>query len=72
MVFHLSKDFSQFVVIHIVKGYSIVNEAEVDVFLEFPSFSMTPWMLTIWSLVPLPFEIQVEHLEVLGSRAVEV
>ena len=25
--------------IHTVKGFSIVNEAEVDVFLEFPSFS---------------------------------
>ena len=28
----------QFVVIHIVKGFSIVNEAEVGVFLEFPCF----------------------------------
>ena len=28
----------QFVVIHVVKGFSIVNEAEVDVFLEFSSF----------------------------------
>ena len=31
---HLSQNFPQFVVIHIVKGFSIVNEAEVDVFLE--------------------------------------
>ena len=35
---HLSKTFPQFVVIHTVKGFSIVNEAEVDVFLEFPCF----------------------------------
>ena len=28
----------QFVLIHTVKGYSVVNEAEVDVFLEFPCF----------------------------------
>ena len=28
----------QFVVIHTVKGFSIVSEAEVDVFLEFPCF----------------------------------
>ena len=28
----------QFVMIHIVKGFSMVNEAEVDVFLEFPYF----------------------------------
>ena len=32
---HLFKNFPQFVVIHIVKGFSIVNEAEVDVFLKF-------------------------------------
>ena len=31
---HLFKNFPQFVVIHIVKGFSIVNEAEVDVFLK--------------------------------------
>ena len=35
---HLFKNFPQFVVIHPVKGFSIVNEAEVDVFLEFPGF----------------------------------
>ena len=35
---HLFKNFSQFVVIHRVKGFSIVIEAEVDVFLEFPCF----------------------------------
>ena len=32
---HLLKSFPQFVVIHTVKGFSIVNEAEVDAFLEF-------------------------------------
>ena len=31
---HLLKNFSQFVVIHTVKGFGIVNKAEVDVFLE--------------------------------------
>ena len=36
------KNFPQFVVIHKVKGFSIVNEAEVDVFLEFPSFFYDP------------------------------
>ena len=34
----LFKNFSQFVVIHKVEGFSIVNEAEVDVFIEFPCF----------------------------------
>ena len=36
--FHLFQNFPQFVVIHTVKGYSIVNEAEVAVFLEFSCF----------------------------------
>ena len=31
---HLLKNFPQFVVIHTVKGFSIVNKAEIDVFLE--------------------------------------
>ena len=31
---HLFQNFPQFVVIHTVKGFSIINEAEVDVFLE--------------------------------------
>ena len=35
---HLFQNFPQFVVIHTVKGFSIVNEAEVDIFLEFPCF----------------------------------
>ena len=39
---HLFKNFPQFVVIHTVKGFSIVNEAEVDVFLEFPCFLYDP------------------------------
>ena len=39
---HLFKDFAQFIVIHTVKGFSIVNEAEVDVFLEFSCFFYDP------------------------------
>ena len=36
------KNFPQFVVIHAVKGFSIVNEAEVDVFLELSCFFYDP------------------------------
>ena len=36
---HLFQNFPQFVVIHRVKGFGVVNEAEVDVFLEFSCFS---------------------------------
>ena len=39
---HLLKNFPQFVVIHIVKGFSVVNEAEVDVFLELYCFFDDP------------------------------
>ena len=39
---HLLKNFPHFVVIHTVKGFSVVNEAEVDVFLEFSSFFYDP------------------------------
>ena len=35
---HLFKNFPQFVVIHIVNGFGIVNKAEIDVFLEFSCF----------------------------------
>ena len=35
---HLLMNFLVFVVIHTVKGFSIVSEAQVDVFLEFPCF----------------------------------
>ena len=39
---HFLKNFLQFVVIPRVNGFSIVNEAEVNVYLEFPCFSCDP------------------------------
>jgi len=39
---HLLKNFPQFIVIHSVKGFSIVSETEVVVFLEFPCFFCDP------------------------------
>ena len=39
---HLLKDFPQFAVIHTVKGFSIVNEAEVDVFMQLSCFFDDP------------------------------
>ena len=35
---HLLKNFPQFVVIHTVKGFGVVNKAEVDIFLELSCF----------------------------------
>ena len=39
---HLLKNFPQFVVIHTDKGFSVVNEAEADVFLELSCFFYDP------------------------------
>ena len=39
---HLFKSFPQFVMIHTVKSFSVVDETEVDVFLEFPCFLYDP------------------------------
>ena len=39
---HLLKNFSQFVVIHTVKGFGTVSKAEVDVFLELSCFFDDP------------------------------
>ena len=41
----LFKNFPQFVVIHTVKGFSLVNEAEVDVFLESLCFLYDPMVV---------------------------
>ena len=39
---HLFKNFPQFIVIHTVKGFSVVNEADIGVFLEFSCFFYDP------------------------------
>ena len=51
--YHFFKNFPLFVVIHMVKGFSIVNEA--DVFLEFPCFLYD--LIDVGCLIsgPLPF-----------------
>ena len=48
--FHLVKNFPQFFVIHAIKGFSIDNEAEVDVFLKFSAFKMSNrcWQFDLW------------------------
>ena len=39
---HPFQNFPQFIVIHIVKGFGIVNKAEIDVFLELSCFLDDP------------------------------
>ena len=58
MVWYLhffNKNFPQFVVIYTVKGFSTVNEAEVDVFLQLPCFLNDPANVGNLISVPLPF-----------------
>ena len=49
---HLFKNIPQFVVIHTVKDFSIVSEAEVNVFLEFSCFFCDPTDVSI--VLPFP------------------
>ena len=39
---HLLQNFPQFIVIHTVKGFGIVNKAEIDAFLELSCFFEDP------------------------------
>ena len=52
---YLFKNFPWFVVIHIVKGFSIVIEVEVDVFLKFSCFFYDSVDVGNLILVPLSF-----------------
>ena len=46
--FHLFQNFPQFIVIHTVKGFGIVNKAEIDVFVELPCFFDDPVDVGNW------------------------
>ena len=68
---HLFKNFLQFAVIYTVKGFSIVYEAEVDVFLEFSCFVYDP--TDVGNLISGSSAFSnssFEHLEVHGSCTV--
>ena len=53
---HLFQNLPQFVMMHALKGFGIVNKAEVDVFLEFSYFFNDPTDVgNLMSLVLLPF-----------------
>ena len=58
--------------IHTVKGFSVVNEGEVDLFLEFPCFLYDP--TNVGNLISGSSAFSKpsgEHLKVLGSHTVE-
>ena len=69
---HLFKNFLQFLVIHTVKDFCIVNKAEVDVFLELSCFFYDPGDVGYLISASSAFsKIWLEYLEVLGSHTVE-
>ena len=69
---HLFKNFPECVVIHTVKAFSVVNEAEVDVFfLESPCFFYDPMDVSILISGSSAFSKPLVHLKVLGSHTVE-
>ena len=57
---HLFQNFPQFVVTHTVKSFSIVNEAEIDVFLEFSYFFYDP--TEVGSLISGPSAFPIPSL----------
>ena len=77
---HILKNFPQFVVIHTVKGFGIINKAKVDVFLELFCFFNDPMdvgnlisasstfykcNLNIWKfLVHVLLELSLENLDI--------
>ena len=60
---HLFQNCPQLIVIHTVKGFSIVNEAEVDVFLEFSCFFYDPMAAGNLVSGSSAFSKSSEHLE---------
>ena len=65
----LFKNFPQFVVIHTVKDFGIVNKVKVDVFLELSCFFDDP--SDVGNFISAFSTFQLEHLEVHGSQTVE-
>ena len=69
---HLFQNFPQFIVIHTVKGFGIVNKAEIDAFLELSCFFNDP--VDVGNLISGPSALskfQLEHLEVHSSHIAE-
>ena len=66
---HIFQNFPQLVVIHTVKGFGILNKAEIDVFLELFCFSYDP--TDVGNLTSGSSAFSKTSLEVHGSHTVE-
>jgi len=62
------QNFSQFIVIHTVKGFGIVNKAEIDVFLELSCFFDDPANVGNLISVPLPFLKKIQPVHPKGDQ----
>ena len=69
LVFPSLEEFSKFVVIHTVKGFGVVNTAEIDVFLELSCFFHDP--VEVGNLISGSFAFSKTRLKVHGSRIAE-
>ena len=67
---NLFQNFPQFIGIHTVKGFGIVNKAGIDVFLELSCFYHDPADVGNFICGSSAFN-QLEHLKVHGSRIAE-
>ena len=73
---HLFQNFPQFIVIHTVKGFDIVNKAEIDAFLELSCFFHDPvelkgtnWLLSIlWTTLQFAFAQRLSYLHKVTQR----
>ena len=68
---HLLNNFPQSVVIHTVKGFGIVNKAEIDVFLELSSFFNDPMDVDNLISGSSAFSKTIEHPQVHRSCTAE-
>ena len=69
---HLFQNFPQFIVIHTVKGFGIVNKAEIDIFLELSCFIYDPTDVgSLISSSSVFSKTQLEYLEVHSSHIAE-
>ena len=69
---HILKNIPEFVVVHTVKGFGIVNKAEIDVFLELSCFLHDPTDVSnLISGFSAFSKSSLKHLEVHGSHIAE-
>ena len=68
---HLFQNFPQFIVIHTVKDFGIVNKAEIDDFLELSCFFDDPVHVGNWISGLSAISKMLEHLEIHGSCITE-